>query len=443
MNTHVAILIALLAAGAIPGRSQSISSISPTSIPNSTQFTLSISGSGFPTCAQYPTVVAWVVFGNLTFGTPGCNGSSASMSVTIPASATTTPGGTFVQVAVYNGNTGQTTYSNGANLTITQINPVIGSISPTSASAGGPGFNLTINGSHILGNGFFGGAVFNGTTVSMVGGNGYSGTPVIVAIPASLIQIPGIVSVYVATLGGVSNAVNFNIAPCIPSIAAMSPPTIAPLPPSSGPASVTINGANFLSTSLAYANGAPLATTYVSATQLSVLIDPTIPQAPLPGGIAITVENGPSQVSNAVALVIGGGTNAGTIVRAPRAAPPGTPFSFRVEGGIPGAALTLAVDLGTPSVVIGWPTAAADMVLAVGTSMLVPLRDGMGVFGTPDGTVFSPMPTGTAPGGVYVLPGVIAPNPPLGVDIVIQAVYVDPASPTGYRLTWARYPDQI
>ena len=66
----------------------------------------------------------------------------------------------------------------------------------------------------------------------------------------------------------------------------------------------------------------------------------------------------------------------------------------------------------------------------------VPVVDGLGVFGPMDGSAFDSQ-------GVFRITNLTMPNPALGVDVVIQAAYLDPGSPIGLTLTWALYPLHI
>ena len=67
-----------------------------------------------------------------------------------------------------------------------------------------------------------------------------------------------------------------------------------------------------------------------------------------------------------------------------------------------------------------------------------PLADGTGLFGPPDGTTLA---NGGALGGVFTFPGLVMPPAPVGAAARLQAVYLDPAAPGGFRLTWTRRVD--
>ena len=158
----------------------------------------------------------------------------------------------------------------------------LGSINPTSATAGGAGFTLTVSGSN-----FVSGAVvrWNGadrTTTSA------AATQLTAAIPASDIAAGGTASVTVVNPGpggGVSNAATFTINNPVPVLASINPTSAI----TGGPAfTLTVTGSNFVSGSVVRWNGADRPTSG-SGTQLTAAIPATDIAA---GGTAsITVVN--------------------------------------------------------------------------------------------------------------------------------------------------------
>src|SRR5206468_4786754 len=144
--------------------------------------------------------------------------------------------------------------------------PAISSISPSSASAGGPAFTLTVNGSEFI-------------PLSVVRWNGadrptsFVGLSQLTAsISASDIASPGTASVTVSTpILGTSNAVMFTItAPNpVPSISGLNPASAS----AQGPGfNLTVLGSSFVSGSVVLWNGGNRATSFVSATQLTAAI---------------------------------------------------------------------------------------------------------------------------------------------------------------------------
>ena len=172
--------------------------------------------------------------------------------------------------------------------TISTNNPSVLGLSPTSATAGGSAFTLTVNGS-----GFVSGSQVqwngSGLTTTYV-----SATQLTAAVPANLIASAGSANITVVNPGGVvSNAAQYAVTAL--AITSLSPPC-------GGASTITINGTGFVQGSTAEWNGAALATTYVSAAQLTVSIPASL--AANGGTASITVVNPGGTVSNA--LVFGG-----------------------------------------------------------------------------------------------------------------------------------------
>jgi hypothetical protein len=226
--------------------------------------------------------------------------SATQLQVTAPPAVLPTVGGhTFI---VSNPIPGGGT-SAGAILTVAYPSPTVSSLAPISAAMGGPGFTLTINGS-----GFqpVSTVQWNGSALSTTYVQGSSLTA---AVPASDLSTGGYATVTVTTPtpgGGTANA-TFAVNYPVPTLSSISP-TSATQGASS--ATLTASGSNFVPTSTIEWNGAALATTYVSATQLTA----TVPTGDL------------ANVSNASLTVItpapGGGTSSAIAftVSAPAAA---------------------------------------------------------------------------------------------------------------------------
>jgi hypothetical protein len=189
-----------------------------------------------------------------------------------------------------------------ASLTITSNTtnpppPTIASLSPSSATAGGAAFTLTISGTNFVS----GAKAAWGTTALTT--TFVSARQLTAAVPASLIATAGTASVTVATPGGTSAGSTFTINP-------PPPPTIASLSPSSVTAggaafTLTVSGTNFVSGATVNWNGSALSTSYGSATQLT---------ASVPASLIATVGTA------SVTATTTGGTSAGatfTINRPP------------------------------------------------------------------------------------------------------------------------------
>jgi trimeric autotransporter adhesin len=151
-------------------------------------------------------------------------------------------------------------------LTVNSPVPAISSLSPSSATAGGAAFTLTVNGSS-----FVSGATvdWNGSarTTTFV-----SSTQLTAAIPATDIAAAGTDQVTVvnpAPGGGASNALTFTVNNPVPAISSLSPSSAI----ANGPAfTLTVDGSNFVSGATVDWNGSARTTTFVSSTQLTAAI---------------------------------------------------------------------------------------------------------------------------------------------------------------------------
>ncbi|MBA2350702.1 MAG: IPT/TIG domain-containing protein, partial [Burkholderiales bacterium] len=148
--------------------------------------------------------------------------------------------------------------------------PTLNTINPTAASAGGPAFTLTVNGTSFVSSSVirWNGAVRTTTFVSA--------TQLSASIPAADIAAEGNASVTVFTPtpgGGTSSAQTFTI-----NAPANNPvPTLSSISPASATAggsafTLTVTGSNFVSSSVIRWNGAARTTSFVSAAQLTASI---------------------------------------------------------------------------------------------------------------------------------------------------------------------------
>ena len=163
-----------------------ITSLSPATLPaGSPGFTLTVNGSGFVT----GSVVNW----NGT-ALPTTFISSTQLTAAVPASDVANIGTAKVTVT----NPGNI-MSNSSNFVITVPPPVITTLSPNTAPAGGPSFTMTITGS-----GFTGGSYvyWNGAPLATTY---VSGTTLKVTVPASYIAVAGTAQVIVVNPGDVAS----------------------------------------------------------------------------------------------------------------------------------------------------------------------------------------------------------------------------------------------
>jgi hypothetical protein len=249
----------------------SLTSLAPTSTTlGGAAFTLTLTGTGF-------VAGATVNFGTNPAITPS-SVTSTQIVATIPAADITTAG--TVNVTVTNPAGGGT--SNTQTFTINNPAPTAASLSPTSATAGGAAFTLTVNGT-----GFVSASVvkFNGAAkiTTFV-----SATQLTAAITAADIATAGTATANVTNPapGGTSNALSFAINNAVPTVSSLSP--LSAVAGSAG-FTLTVNGTGFVSGAIVNFNGAAKATTFVSSTQVTAAI--LASDIASPGSANVTVTN--------------------------------------------------------------------------------------------------------------------------------------------------------
>ncbi len=210
--------------------------------------------------------ISAVVPGSVALGT----GASATVRVdfTVPLAAAL---GSETHLALRATSTINPVITNTATASLTVGNPVpaITGLSPASALAGHFGFTLTVTGANFLADSLvrWNGAARPTTFVSA--------TELQAAIADTDIAAPGTASVTVFNLepaGGVSNAVAFAINGVTPVLSSLSPSFAAPGDPAF---TLTVNGQNFVASSVVRWNGSNRATLFVSQTQLQASIPAT------------------------------------------------------------------------------------------------------------------------------------------------------------------------
>ncbi|MGI8988155.1 MAG: beta strand repeat-containing protein, partial [Bryobacteraceae bacterium] len=227
----------------------------------------------------------------VTFAAPasGASGTFAGGGNTATATAPTNASGvatapTFTANAIVGGYTVNASVAGvaaPAMFNLTNTPPLaITSISPPSATAGGPAFPLTVNGTSFLPTStvLFGSAILTPTSVNA------AGTQLIVTIPANLITQPGPVGVTVLNVSARSNAVTFQIGPPPPVVSSLTPNTAAA---GIGGFTLTIAGSNFASNATVSFNGQTLTPTSITGAQLTVAVPAALVAAP--GTVNVTV----------------------------------------------------------------------------------------------------------------------------------------------------------
>jgi hypothetical protein len=248
-----------------------ISSIAPSSATaGGAAFALTLTGTGF-------VAGATVNFGSNPAITPS-SVTSTQVVATIPATDIATAG--TVNVTVTNPAGGGT--SNAQIFTINNPAPTATSLSPTSATAGGAAFTLTVNGTGFVSTSL---VKFNGAskTTTFV-----STTKLTAAITAADIATAGTVSVTVTNPapGGISNALSFTINNPVPTLSSISPSSVVA---GSAAFTLTLNGVGFVSGATVNFNGAGKPTTFVSSSQITAAISAS--DIVTAGTVNITVTN--------------------------------------------------------------------------------------------------------------------------------------------------------
>lgn len=272
--------------------SLAISNLSPTSaVAGSPSLTLTVTGTGFVN----GSAVQWN--GSLLTTTYS---SGTQLTASVPSNLLLAPGAASVTVLNPGG-----ALSNAVSFSVTSPVSLITSLNPATATAGGPAFTLTVNGS-----GFQTGSVvlWNGSALNTTV---VSATQMTANVPASLIAAAGSASVSVLSPGGAfSNSISFVINASTPNITSLSPTSVAA---GSSAFTLTVNGSGFLSGAVVQWSGTSLVTNYVSGAQLTANVPANL--IVTAGGANILVTNPNGAGSNIVQFTItpagGGSTTAG------------------------------------------------------------------------------------------------------------------------------------
>ncbi|HZJ46426.1 MAG TPA: IPT/TIG domain-containing protein [Pyrinomonadaceae bacterium] len=229
--------------------------LSPTSkVAGDAGFTLTVNGTNFNTSS----VVRWNGSGRVTTFV-----NNTQLTAAITAADVASAGN--VSVTVFNpapggGPSGSTSF------TVNNPIPAITTLSPTSKTVGEAAFTLTVNGSNFV----------NSSTVNVNGAarttSFVNANQVTASIPAADISAAGSISITVvnpAPGGGPSNGVALSINNPVPTISTLSPTSRTA---SSGAFTLTVDGTNFVGTSVVKFNNVARVTSFVSPTQLTAAI---------------------------------------------------------------------------------------------------------------------------------------------------------------------------
>jgi hypothetical protein len=255
--------------------------------------------------------------------------------------------------------------------------PTVTSLMPPSAIAGDASFTLTVDGDQ-----------FDSQSVVQWNGAGLattfvSATEVTATVPASDIATAAIVQVTVfnGDSGEVSNSVAFDVNNPVPSANSLSPSSVLE---GSGQFTLTVNGGNFVATSVVQWNGGALSTTFVNSGKLTAIVPPS--DVATAGTVPVTVMN-PAP---------GGGTSGALTFTINNPAPTATSLSPS-SANAGGSAFTLMVT-GTnfvSSSAVQWNGAARSTTFISGTQVNAAISAGdIANGGTVPVTVMNPAPGG-------------------------------------------------
>ena len=294
-----------------------VTTLSPTTaVAGSAGFTLTVTGTNF-------TAASVVYFGETPLATT--ENSATQLSATLPTTALART--RTVSVVVLNGRGGGG-QSNVTSFSVTPSSPAptVSSLSPTTAVAGSAGFTLTVNGANFLSTS----SVYLGQTALATTFG--SAAQLTATVPASAVARAGTLGVVVSNgpSSGYSSPTLFTVTPA-------NAPTVSSLSPTSATVggaqfTLTVNGTNFLSSSVVYFGDRALATTFVTATQLNA----TVPAAVIasPRTTSVVVYNGRGG---------GGQSNVTTFTVTPSATSPTITLLSPNTAVAGGAGFTLAV----------------------------------------------------------------------------------------------------
>jgi hypothetical protein len=227
----------------------------------------------------------------VTFTAPA-SGASGTFAGGVNTATTGASGTATAPVFTANGTAGAYTVTAGAagvsapaNFLLTNNNaqPIVTSLSLTTTLAGGAGFMLTINGS-----GFTNGATVSfGTNPALIP-TSITAIQIVVLIPAGDIATAGVFSVTVtnpAPSGGSSVPQTFTVNNPLPTITILAQTHAA----AGAGFKLTVNGTNFVASSVVKFGTHAEATTYVNATQVTAAIPAS--DVSSAGSVSVTVVN--------------------------------------------------------------------------------------------------------------------------------------------------------
>jgi hypothetical protein len=340
-----------------------ITSLSPTTLPVilPSDFILLVTGSNF----VQTSVIRW---GGADRSTQFISGTQ--VAATIPRSDLTKA--RDVKITVFSPAPGGGE-SSALTFTVTNPEPIVGLLSPSSATAGGGDFTLTISGGN-----FFTGSIVRWNGSDRIS-NSVSSRTLTATIKAADIASGGVfpVTVFNPGPGGGASGLSFSVNNGVPVLTSLSPSTAK-----ASAGALTLTGTAFSKDAVALWNGAARATTFVSSTSLKAAIS----AADLAGGgsalVAVANPSPGGGLSNALTFTITGG------------APVLTALSpALVNAGNPDMTLTVTGTNFVSGSTVNWNGAARSTTFLSSTSLAaaIPAAD-IAIVGTAAITVSNPLP---------------------------------------------------
>ena len=232
-----------------------------------------------------------VVYTSITFNATGGTGSGYTWSATglpkgitfsasgVLAGTPTTAATSSLQFTVKD--SGGATASITLSLVVSAPVPSISALNPASVTALGPVFTLAVTGTNFV----TGDTIqWNGTSLTT---KFVSATQLTASVAASLIASVGSAGITVTAAGSSSASIDLPINPPTPGLTSLSP--VSAIATSSA-FTLTVTGTGFLASSQVHWNGAPLATTYATATQMTASVPDSLIASS--GSASVTVSTG-------------------------------------------------------------------------------------------------------------------------------------------------------
>jgi len=354
----------------LPNPAPTIASLAPaTAVAGSAAFTLAVNGTGFVNTSV-------VSFNGTALTTTYI--SATQVTAAVPASAVAAVGTSAVAVA--NPAPGGGT-SAAATFTVTTPAPAIASFTPTSGLSG---TTVTLTGTD-----FTGATAVTLNGLAITGFTVVNATTITFGIPAGATS--GVLTV--TTLGGTATSTgSFTVTLPAPTVAGLAPATAGA---GSAAFALTVNGTGFISGSVVDFNSVALATTFVSATQLT---------AAVPASAIATAGTYNVTVVNPTAAQ--GGTSAAATFTVTTPAP--TIASFTPASGPVGTTVTVTGTnlTGATSATLNGMAVSNFMVMsAIAVMFDVPAGATTGLI-----AVVTPGGTATSTGTFTVVPPVVTPT---------------------------------